>query len=381
MEMRTFAYGQGEWSARPLPDLDSDRTLVLAFGSSRFGAAGEPLAELARAYPKSHLLGCSTSGEIHGTKLSDDTIAVAVVRFAHTRLRRADASVRGQDDSFRAGEAIARELVAPDLRGVFLLSDGLSVNGSELVRGLNSVLPEAVVVTGGLAGDGPRFQRTWTLTAEGPRSGVVSAVAMYGDRVHIGHGSRGGWDIFGPARLVTRSEGNVLYELDGKPALALYKDYLGERSSGLPATALLFPLALRASATAQREVVRTVLAVDEASQSMTFAGDIPEKAVVRLMRANFDRVIQGAGDAGLAASTRTAAAGHGSPVLAISISCVGRRLVLGERTEEEIEAVGEALPAGAEQVGFYSYGEISPHGFGACDLHNQTMTLTTICER
>jgi hypothetical protein len=381
MEMRTFAYSGGGWSAQPMPALDSERTLVLAFGGSRFGSAPEPLLELARAFPSSHILGCSTSGEILDTKLADDTIVVAVARFQHTRLRRADASVGGELDSFRAGEAIAVDLDAPDLRGVFVLSDGLNVNGSELVRGLNSILPESVVVTGGLAGDGPRFERTWTLTGDGPRSGLVSAVGMYGARVHIGHGSRGGWDIFGPPRLVTRSEGNVLYELDGKPALGLYKDYLGERASGLPATALLFPLALRPSASRQREVVRTVLAVDEASQSMTFAGDMPEDAVVRLMRANFDRVIQGAGDAGLAAATPVYAAGSGSPVLAISISCVGRRLVLGERTEEEIEAVKESLPASASQIGFYSYGEISPHGFGSADLHNQTMTLTTICER
>jgi hypothetical protein len=380
MELRTFAYQRGEWSVAPLPELDSDCTLVLAFGGSGFGRAPAPLLDLARAYPRSHILGCSTSGEILDTKLTDETVAVAVVRFQHSRLRRADSAVSGEVDSFRAGEAIARELAAPDLRGVFLLSDGLNVNGSELVRGLNSILPESVVVTGGLAGDGPRFERTWTLTADGPQSGLVSAVGMYGNRVHIGHGSRGGWDIFGPARLVTRSQGNVLYELDGKPALALYKDYLGERASGLPATALLFPLALRASASSQREVVRTVLAVDEAAQSMTFAGDMPENAVVRLMRANFDRVIQGAGDAALAAATPVSA-GNGSPVLAISISCVGRRLVLGERTEEEIEAVVESLPAGAAQIGFYSYGEISPHGFGSCDLHNQTMTLTTICER
>ncbi len=381
MEMRTFAYEKRAWSVQPLPELDSERTLVLAFGGSQFGAEPAPLAELARAYPTSHILGCSTSGEIFGTRLADDTVAVAVARFDHTRLRRASAAIGGDVDSFRAGQAIARELMAPDLRGVFLLSDGLHVNGSELVRGINSVLPDSVVVTGGLAGDGPRFERTWTLTADGPQSRLVSAVGLFGDRVHIGHGSRGGWDPFGPSRQVTRSQRNVLYELDGVPALSLYKNHLGERSSGLPATALLFPFALRPSATSSREVVRTVLAVDEAAQSMTFAGDVPEKAMVRLMRANVDRVIEGAGDAGLAAATPIPAAGTGSPVLAIAISCVGRRLVLGERTEEEIEAVREMLPVSAAQIGFYSYGEISPQGFGSCALHNQTMTLTTFCER
>jgi len=123
--------------------------------------------------------------------------------------------------------------------------------------------------------------------------------------------------------------------------------------------------------------VRTILAVDEATQSMTFAGDIPEGDYAQLMCANFDRLIQGAGEA--AVSARNGAAGASAP-LAIAISCIGRRLVLGERTEEETEASLEVLPAGTRQVGFYSYGEISPYTSGHCDLHNQTMTLTTIAE-
>jgi hypothetical protein len=377
MLLRTLSHLGHAWS-EPLPtELDSSETLVLAFGSPGYHTLPGPLEELTRAFPRSHVLGCSTSGEIHDTKLLDNSIAAAVIRFEHSRLRRADAVVTGPDQSCAAGETIASTLGAADLAAVFLLSDGLSVNGSELVRGLNKVLPSSVVVTGGLAGDGSRFAQTWTLAGGGPRAQMITAVGIYGNRARIGHGSRGGWDIFGLERQVTRSTGNVLHELDGRPALALYKEYLGERSTGLPATALLFPLALRTPNNG-KEVVRTVLAVDEASQSMTFAGDIPQGARVRLMRANFDRVIQGACDAGSAATASTG--GGPGPVLAVAISCVGRRLVLGERTEEEIEAVKEALPRGAAQIGFYSYGEISPQGFGSCDLHNQTMTLTTFAE-
>jgi hypothetical protein len=197
--------------------------------------------------------------------------------------------------------------------------------------------------------------------------------------VRVGHGSKGGWDIFGPERLVTRAEGNVLYELDGRPALELYKSYLGDRAAGLPATGLLFPLSLRSGEEGdERRLVRTILAVDEAAQSLTFAGDIPTGSRVQLMRANFDRLVEGAASAAAMTALRGAAEG---PVLSVAISCVGRRLVLGERTEEETEATLEALPPGAQQVGFYSYGELSPFAAGRCDLHNQTMTLTTLWER
>jgi hypothetical protein len=203
----------------------------------------------------------------------------------------------------------------------------------------------------------------------------VTAVALSGP-LELGAGSQGGWDTFGPERRVTRAEGNILYELDGKPALALYKDYLGDMAAGLPAAALRFPLSIREDRGSAHSVVRTILAIDETAQSMTFAGEVRSGWHAQLMRSNQDRLVAGA----LRAATEATAGLSGAPALALAISCVGRRLVLGARIEEETEATLEALPAGSRQIGFYSYGEISPAGRGACELHNQTMTLTTIRE-
>jgi hypothetical protein len=380
MKLDTFSYrAPSGWSAHPLPPFDSDNTLVVVFGAPQVEEVQQRLRDLVAAFPTSHVVGCSTAGEIFGTALMDSSLSVAVAQFERgTRVATASAAVSSPEQSFAAGESIARQLNDPTLRGVLLFSDGLHVNGTELVRGLNSVLSSDVVVTGGLAGDGSRFQRTWVVHEGAAQSNMVCAAGLYGEHVTIGHGSKGGWDNFGPERLVTRSEGNILVELDGRPALQLYKEYLGELASGLPATGLLFPLALRASATDEKRLVRTILAVDEERQSMTFAGDVPQGALVRLMRANFDRLIDGASEAAALASDIRA--GDGGETLAIAISCVGRRLVLGERAEEEIEATLDVLPAGTRQIGFYSYGEISPYARGACDLHNQTMTLTTIRE-
>jgi len=364
MILQTLSYfADGGWSEDIDASNDSPQTLVVAFGAPRFATDSTPFLELRAKLPNAHIIGCSTAGEIHD----------------RATLRSASASVRKPNDSFGAGLEIGRTLADPQLRGVLLLSngDGIGVNGSELVYGINEIIGGRAIVTGGLAGDGSRFEKTWVLHENRPASGVVAAVGLYGDSLQLGHGSKGGWDIFGPERIVTRSTANVLYELDGRPALQLYKEYLGDRASGLPATGLLFPLALRASSDSDKKLVRTILAVDEAAQSLTFAGDIPQGALAQLMRANFDRLVEGASDAAL----MTRKHDHDGPVLSIAISCVGRRLVLGERVEEETEAVLEALPATTRQIGFYSYGEISPHTDGACDLHNQTMTLTTIAER
>jgi hypothetical protein len=124
-------------------------------------------------------------------------------------------------------------------------------------------------------------------------------------------------------------------------------------------------------------LVRTILAVDERLQSMTFAGDIPEGALARLTKCHVDRLIDGAVDAARASYP----AGSAAPELAILISCVGRKLVLKQRVEDEVEGVRSILGEQIAMTGFYSYGEIAPFALGErSELHNQTMTITTFAE-
>jgi len=332
--------------------------------------------DIRRSYPKARLLGCSTAGEICGTQVFDDSLVATAIRFARTTLEGAQAEIRHADESASCGERLTQALPTARLAHVLVISDGITVNGSELVRGMLKRLPAGVQVTGGLSGDGERFQETLVFLDSVPAPHRVAALGFYGSQLKVGYGSLGGWDSFGPERLITRSHGNVLYELDGQPALLLYTKYLGEHAAGLPATGLLFPLSVRMAE--GREVVRTILSIDEGRQSMTFAGDVPEGAYARLMKANFDRLVDGAQGA---AKTCCEALGARSPELAILISCVGRKLVLKQRTEEEIEAVRSILGDQAVLTGFYSYGEICPVApHASCELHNQTMTITTFTE-
>lgn len=380
MKLETFTYSPPKgWSVDKFPAMDSKQTLVTVFGASGYIDTPAPIQELIAAYPLAHIVGCSTAGEIYDTLISDESLSIAVVQFEKTRVASATTKVSSANESYEAGRNLAERLMAPDLKAVFVLSNGTNINGSELVRGLNDRLLGNVVVTGGLAGDGDRFERTWVIHDRALDQDHVSAVGLYGDQVRVGHGSKGGWDVFGPQRQVTKSAGNILYELDGKPALDLYKEYLGELVSSLPSSAMLFPLALSVDRNNTKKIVRTILGVDEKTKSLTFAGDIPKGYYAQLMKANFDRLIDGASEAAVMTAVGRSAETD-RPTLSIAISCVGRRLVLGERTEEELEATLEVLPQGVKQVGFYSYGEISPYANGTCDLHNQTMTLTTLQE-
>ncbi|MGE0549282.1 MAG: FIST signal transduction protein [Kofleriaceae bacterium] len=355
----------------------ADAQLVLVFGSRRLLEAGTELARVRAAYPNAYMTGCSTAGEICGDHVLDDTLVVTAFSFERSTARGVSVQLDEASSSSEAGELLARKVPDHDhLKHVIVFSDGLHVNGSELVRGITRALPPHVTVTGGLSADGPRFEATSVVVDGVASSRVIVAVGFYGE-LRIGYGSLGGWDPFGPYRRVTRSAGNVLYQLDGQSALALYKRYLGEQARGLPGSALLFPLCVR-TVDAKLGVVRTILSVNETEDSMTFAGDIPEGASAQLMKANFDRLIDGAVGA---AKVSTGALGN-TPECALLISCVGRKMVLQQRIEEEIEGVRDVVGAATVLTGFYSYGEISPFTPTArCELHNQTMTITTLSER
>jgi hypothetical protein len=375
IETRRWSDGAG-WDGRP--GALRDAQLVLAFACARVCESGELFEELTRAYPNAEIVGCSTAGEIYGTQVTDDTLVVTAIEFARTTIRTARVDIDDVEDSFAAGRTLAQALPSEQLVHVVVFSEGIKVNGSDLVRGLAGTLPPHVTVTGGLSGDGIRFARTHVIWKGKAEQGSIVAVGFYGDALRVGYASLGGWDPFGPERLITKSRENVLYELDGRSALELYKEYLGEQAAGLPASGLLFPLSLRTSSDGL-PVVRTILAVDENEQSMTFAGDVPVGAYARLMKANFDRLIDGAAGA---AKVSYAAVGSSSPELALLISCVGRKMVLQQRIEEEVEGVRDVMGERTVLTGFYSYGEISPFTPDArCELHNQTMTVTTLSER
>lgn len=375
-EQRSWTKKSG-WRTASGPGLSGAAGLVLCFGATGILEDDGFIEGLRALYPGAHFLGCSTAGEVSGTRILDDSVVLTAAAFTHTEIRGTETSLRHPGDSFGAGARLAGRLLSDDLIHVLALSDGLAVNGSDLVKGLRSGLPAPVTITGGLAGDGRRFAKTLVFFNEGPATGRIAAVGFYGTRLRVGWGSLGGWDPFGPERLITRSSGNVLYDMDGRPALELYKRYLGDYAGGLPAAGLLFPLSLRTREGA-KGVVRTILAVNEETMSMTFAGDVPEGAYARLMKANVDRLIDGAMGA---ARTSLQGLGHRPPELTLLISCVGRRLVLKQRSEEEVEGVCEVLGGTGAVTGFYSYGEIGAFApEDPCELHNQTMTVTAFTE-
>ncbi|WP_179336046.1 FIST signal transduction protein [Winogradskyella costae] len=350
-------------------------TIFLLFVSPLFVPKNDLVNKLIKLYPEATIVGCSTAGEISNTNVSDNSVSLTAIELEKTNHRLVKVGVDSMDKSYEAAAALAKKLNTENLKHVLVFSDGLNVNGAELVEGLKSVLSE-VSITGGLAADGADFSETFVIANSTITDKIIVGLGFYGDQLKIGYSSKGGWDSFGIDRLVSRSKKNVLYELDGLPALELYKSFLGSNATKLPSSGLLFPLSMRVNET-DAPVVRTILGINEEEQSLTFAGNIPEGSYVRLMKANVDRLIGGAEDSAKKALEVT----KQDTKLAILISCIGRRLVLKQLIEEEVEVVRDVIGKDSKITGFYSYGEIAPFGLHSpCELHNQTMTITTLSE-
>ncbi len=352
-------------------------TLILAFGHARFFADGGLGKFLRAQFPECLIIGCSTAGEIFGGAVYQNTLVLTAARFEPGELSLAHAAIADATTSRATGEQLGQALRAQGAEAVFALAPGLNINGSDMVAGMTAALGDQIPVTGGLAGDDAKFEKTYTLYNDTITTDTVVALGLKGQTAQLAYGSQGGWKPFGPERRVTRASGNILYELDGKPALQLYKEYLGDKAKDLPAAGLYYPFIVRSDSAGHAGVTRTILNIDENAGSLILAGNMPVGAAVQLMHAKTEGLIGGAAHACQEAAAQLRQQ-DATARLGILISCVGRKLVMGDDVDEEVGVIRAALGEAAVLTGFYSYGEICPFQgqVKKPHLHNQTMTVT-----
>lgn len=351
------------------------KPLVLIFGNRFLLEDPTVYEEVQGLFPEGELIFGSSSGELIAGAVNDEHITITAIEFEKTTFQIKGVNIKNFKNSEQAGKAAVLKLAPTGLKHVFVISEGSSVNGSDLTKGMQAALPN-VLITGGLCGDDARFERTLTSYNEPPKEGEIVVIGFYGDSFEASFSIYGGWKPFGPERFITKSIGNVLYEIDGKPALDLYKKYLGDKAKDLPGSALIYPLNVKQAGNKQ-SFVRTILNIDEEQNAMILAGDVPENSTVQLMMSTMDDIAAASETAAL----RAMEGRQQPPQLAILISCIGRKLVLDQRVEEEVEEVMEVIGNDVVITGMYSYGEIAPfYGERSCKLHNQTMTITLISE-
>lgn len=350
--------------------------LVLVFGNRFLLEDTNIYQEVKALFPDGEIVFGSSCGEIVGGHVNDNCISITAIEFERTSFKIETHNILDEDsDSEKSGYTAVQKLDKEGLKHVFVISEGSFVNGSSLTKGMTRALPNTLI-TGALCGDDGRFEKTLASYNENPKPGEIVVIGFYGASFEVSFSIYGGWTPFGPERVITKSKDNILYELDGQPALDLYKKYLGDKASELPESALIYPLNVK-SVSNKQPFVRTILGIDEKENAMILAGDVPEASKVQLMMTNMDAIANASETAALRAMENRKT----KPELALLVSCIGRKLVLNQRIEEEVEEVLNVVGDKVTIAGLYSYGEMAPfHGESTCELHNQTMTITLISE-
>ncbi len=353
------------------------KPLVLVFGNRFLLENKKIYEEIKSLFPDGEIVFGSTSGEILEDKVIDDSICITAIEFEKSSFVVTSANSKNYEgNTEKLGIELLKKIPKEGLKHVFVVSEGSSINGSTLISGLEKYIGEKINISGGLCGDDSRFEKTLAAYNKNPEEGEVIIIGLYGDTLEVSCANYGGWTSFGPERIITKSIDNTLYELDGQPALDLYKKYLGDKVKELPESALLYPLSVKAVGE-KETIVRTILNINEKDNSMILAGDVPLGSTVQLMMATVDDIAEGA----FTAANFAMRGRKTKPELGLLVSCVGRKLVMDQRTEEEVEEVIDVVGEQAKIAGFYSYGEMAPFaGQEKCKLHNQTMTLTLISE-
>lgn len=357
--------------------------IIWAFGAIKFDQE-QLLAGIGSVAPGVTVIGCSTDGEIATTGLGLDslvTLAVAsdTIRFHTAQVEQVSA------DSYAAGAALGEKFKNLDCSYIQIFTEGIKANADEILLGMKASLGNDISVAGGASGDGGVFKQTFQYHNESVLTDSIVAVAFEGD-FEFSTGVGCGWFPVGIAKKVTKATGNVVYELDGQPALQVYEKYLGRHASKLPAVGVEYPLGLLAPTSEPDDsdtfVCRATMGVDHQAGSITFAGDIPEGVWVKMTMGYESDIIQAATEAARTAMDKLLGRNPEiKPKIVFIYSCMARKIVLGSKTQNEIAAVqnivGDTIPI----IGFYTYGEFAPAGeSNASYFHNETVTLSIIGE-
>jgi hypothetical protein len=349
--------------------------LVLVFGSRTLLSSVGFYDEIRNCYPKAQILMNSTSGEIIDTQVNDDTISLTAIRFGNTQFKTTSVTYHDFKCAESAGNQISKTLQAINLTNILVFADGQHVNGQRLVQGIGENLSTSVVISGGLAGDGNKFQKTLLGLNEQPSEGKIIAVGFYGSRLTVTTGSMDGWEEFGNEIIITKSIHNTILELNHEPALKFYHQNINTNIASKDGGNLLSPISIKISKE-DSSSIRTIKSINEDENSITFDGIVPQGSMIKMMKANFESLINAATSA-----AKNSTQNISNPELAIVISNIGRKIILSKRIEEEVEVIREVLGESTAITGFYSYGDISfVKGTSQPESNNQSMTITTMRE-
>lgn len=323
-----------------------------------------------------NILIVGSGGQIVDEHLIDDELCMVAIQWEHSTSKGFITDCTSFEQTRKVASAAAQAIMSETLRHVLVFADAQHINGTELLKGLYDVLPAHIGVSGGLASDGKTIKQSRVGLNHNPQNHKIAVIGLYGDRLQIHCSAQSGWLPFGPIRTVTKAQENKLFEADGLPVFDIYKQYINANDAqDLTTHSLYHPLAVL-NKDGSDFAIRAIVALDAEEKSLTLTCDIPQGSIFQLTHCHYKGVIAGAEEA--AEQIRQHA--NLDHAFVLMVDCIARRLLLGMKTEDELEVVKEVLP-NTPCIGFYSHGEIAWHrNNNSCKLHNQTMTMTSISE-
>jgi hypothetical protein len=358
LELRRQLGGQPDW--------------VLAFFSADLDPALVQKGLARSLPPEVVLVGCSSYAEIDSAEALTRSVTLLGCRSASCKAQAASLPADGRSPR-ELGRALGAQLAPFSPRLLLLFPDVLTVNATQLLRGVQEVFGSEFPIIGGAPADSGAFQRTHLLCGRTLQTSGVVALALRGP-LHISTAARSGYLPISIARTATRVEaGNVLLELDGRPALDVYREFLGPRAGEMPAVSVEFPLGIvQEGREAAPALTSAIFKVDEARRALILGGDIPAGGQLRILSAARTEVLAGA-----KAATELACRGLPNPDVALLFNCMSRKVSLGPRYKDEYAGALSLLPAELPKVGFYTFGELSPM-HGVTEHHESTYTLALL---
>ncbi|MFN8911213.1 MAG: FIST signal transduction protein, partial [Alphaproteobacteria bacterium] len=353
-----------------------DANLVICFVNDKWIEQLDTHFICKQQYPTADIMLIGSGGQIIEQNLYDDEMCIIAIKWNAVKNKGYKVDCDTFDKSFDAGANLAKNLIQDDLKHILIFADAQHVNGEQMIDGMYSVLPKSVSVSGGFASDNASFKRGMNGLNANPTGQSIIGMGLYGKTLRVYCAAESGWQTFGPKRLVTKAKGNRLIEVDGQNILDLYGKYVQLEDKNTAALhALYHPIAAFSNNALEFKALRAILGIDEEEKSLIMAANVTEGSKIQLSHGHYQSLIKGAE----AAATILKVANRPDAFVLVVV-CIARRVLLGNRTEDELDVVKEILDK-VPCIGCYSHGEIAYDDIAKiCEQHNQTMTMTAFYE-
>jgi hypothetical protein len=339
------------------------------------------IKEIAQAFPGLDLIGCTTDGEMSSVLgFQQDSLILMLFCSDDVGIEIGIGHEVSKDPIAAAHQAVQQANQNHDQPKLCILlpasyiADGTTTNGELILQGLKQALGENVLIIGGTAGDQYRFKNTYQFFRQEVLNDTLPILVFYGD-ILFSHGIGCGWEPLGSASVITKSEGTVLYEVDGKSALEFYQDYLGDRSPTAENPLAVFEGDSASADLSDRYYMRVPTTCDRSNGSINFLGNVPEQSTIKMTDINRDEVV-----AASKTSFQMALDNYPGtePEAVLIFSCCCRRWLLGTRAKQEYQLVRNTVSQNIPIAGFYTYGEFAPLESGGETYYHQETFVTLL---